>query len=653
MGAPPLSVQDAPAGSGAAPHKWMTLTVVALGVLIVMVDSTVVNVALPSIRDDLGYLDVTVTQLQWVVNAYALAFAVLLLTAGRLADLFGRRLLFVIGVVLFVGASIGCGAAQDINVMIGFRALQGVGAAIIAPTSLSIISATFPPQERGLAIGIWSGIVGVGVALGPLIGGVLTETVDWRWVFYVNIPIGAAALVGAFIWVRESRDTTTERRIDFAGVIFSAIALFALTFALLRANEYGWRDPRILILLTCGFLGLLAFVLVERVQKSPVLDLSLFRSRTFSGANATAVFVGFALFGVLFFGSLFMQNVMGYSAIEAGASLMPMMVPVMILAPIVGKLTDRIGPRWLLTAGMVLLSLGLVFFSRLDFGSTFWDLLPAMVIGGTGFALVLTPLTAAALAGVPVRQAGMGAAAINSTRQIGGSLGLAVMGAISSAEIKGALHEGQASLEGFVRGFHSLTLVGAAVTIVGAVVACLTVTRSATAAAPAQQGRQSPPTWSVTPTMVVSARPGEPGTLVPVDPVALTARDGDGDAADAPGIEVVTGPSAGTRIAVGYRPFVFGRSESGPAKLGGDSQLSRRHASMSLLDPGRILIEDLDSTNGTFVNEYRVLAPTVVAPGDAVRLGATTLRIVGADAGTGPAPVAVQTVAANESAVRL
>jgi len=600
-------------------NKWLTLSIVALGVLMVMVDSTVVNVALPSIRSDLGFLEVSVSDLQWVVNAYALSFAVLLLTAGRLADLYGRRLLFLIGLIIFVGASVACGIADDVNILIGFRAVQGIGAAIIAPTSLSIITATFPERERGMAIGIWSAIAGIGVALGPLLGGILTEDLSWRWVFYINVPIGALAVAGTLTWIRESRDPTLERRLDIAGILTSAVMLFSLTFALLKANDYGWGDPRIIGLLVLSVVALVAFIFVERVQKAPMLDLSLFRSKTFSGANATAVFVGFALFGVLFFGSLFTQNVMGWSPIQAGASLLPQMILIMFLAPIVGKLTDRYGPRWFLAGGMAFLTVALVFYARLDFDSTFWTLVPSLLFGGLGFALVLTPLTAAALAGVPVKNAGVGAAVINSTRQIGGSLGLAVMGAIAASVTDAALHEGKSSLDGFVEGFHVLILVAAAVALAGAIVAALTVTGGAPAAEPAavepdQLEVHRATTWAVAVPDLLTSPPATRGSSTGRSQTELH-------------LEVTAGPAAGTHIRIGDEPLVFGRIAAGAGSLGNDPRLSRRHAKVSRSN-GRLLVEDLGSTGGTFVNGTAIARPTPAAPGDSIDLGATTLRVL-------------------------
>lgn len=717
---------------------WLTLGCTSVGVLIVVMDATIVNVALPIIREDLGFLEVSVAELQWVVNAYALSFAVLLLSAGKLADLFGRRRLFIAGLVLFIAASAACGAANEINVLIGFRVLQGIGAALIMPTTLSILQSSFPLSKLGVAIGIWSAIVGLGTAIGPLAGGVLAEEIDWRWVFYVNVPIGLATLVGTIIWVRESRADLADRRIDYVGVVLSAVGLFALTYALLKANDFGWSDERTLGLLAAGLVGLVAFVLYERRAPAPMLPLSLFRSQVFSGANAVAVFVGFTLFGLLFFGSLFIQSIMGFSATETGLSQLPMMAMIIVMGPIVGRSIGKVGTGPPLAGGMGLLAIALLIFAQLDFDSDFWDLFPGMVIAGVGFASVLTPLTAAALSGVPMAQAGVGAAVINSTRQVGGALGLAVMGAISAEEIAGSLEEGQANPEGFVDGFGYLMYAGAGVAAVGAIVAFLTIVRPARATAkaaaaappdlvavpapghtamPQEVSIQAPRSWAIAAPSVIRSLPvglepraghaGRPELEVVKGPAAgtrilvegalvvgrgesgvgtlgedaelsrrhasISVRDGTvlvedlgstngtqvnghdvteptavaaGDSIDVGSttlrvhvptrragrlaVQVASGPAAGARIAVGEEPFVFGRAEAGAGKLGDDPELSRRHASVSLLDPTHLLVEDLGSTNGTFVNEHRIAAPTVVGPGDALELGGTELEVVAA-----------------------
>ena len=621
-------------------RHWLTLAATATGVLMVVMDSTIVNVALPVIREDLGFLDVSVEELQWVVNAYALSFAVLLLSAGKLADLYGRKRLFIIGLLVFVGASVACGAANEINVLIAFRALQGVGAALIMPTTLSIIQATFPMSKLGMAIGAWSAIVGVGTAIGPLLGGILAEEVDWRWVFYINVPIGLATLITAVVAIRESRGDLADRSIDWGGVFLSAAGLFGLTFGLLKGNDFGWGDPRTLASLAGGVLGLVLFVLYEPTRSAPMLDLSLFRSRTFSGANTVAVLVGFSLFGLLFYGSLMIQGVMGFSATETGLSQLPMMGMIIVMGPIIGRQIGKVGPGPLLTVGMAALVVSFLFFYPLDFGSDFWDLLPGMVIGGFGFATVLTPLTAAALSGVPIHQAGMGAACINSTRQVGGALGLAVMGAISAEVITASLLDGEANPEGFVNGFGWLMVTGAGVSALGALAAWTMIARPARAAARAAAAAAPPPepepAPAKTPAPIAAAEPEEVGveysrnwalaapSVVSALPASLAERAA---RYAGPALEVIVGKATGTRIPIRDEGLVLGRGESGDGALAGDPELSRRHATISA-DDGRVIVEDLGSTNGTLVNGQAISAPTPAAPGDTIEVGSTTLRVL-------------------------
>ena len=552
----------------------------------------------------------------------------------------------------------------------------------------------------------------------------LAEEVDWRWVFFVNAPIGIVVLLGTLASITESRGGTEDRRLDLGGALLSGLSLFAVTFALLKGNDFGWSDPRTLVPLIGGLAGLGAFIAYERRIPAPMLDMSLFRSATFAGANIVAVFAGFALFGLLFFASLFIQSIMGFSATETGLSQLPMMAMIMAMSPVVSKLIGKVGTGPLLAIGMAILAVSFVFFAQLGFDSDFWDLVPGMIIGGIGFAWVLTPLTAAALSSVPIAQAGVGAAVINATRQVGGSLGLAILGVISAEEISKSLLEGQAGQEGFVDSFGYMMYTAAGMAVVGAVVAYAMIVRPAQAtaraaasaaaeaaaeaaapAAPHAVSVQHSNNWAVAGPSVVSALPGslaeraagarprawrssaarlrarrsrsgasrscwgaesgtgrlgdDPelsrrharlsrsdgrvvvedlgstnGTLVNgkaiSDPTTLAAGDSievgstelrvlDVPAA-APAvslsIDVVDGPASGTRIPLGTSPLVFGRAETGQGVLGNDPELSRRHASASPLDGTRLLVEDLGSTNGTFVNEHRIAAPTVVGQGD-------------------------------------
>jgi EmrB/QacA subfamily drug resistance transporter len=418
-------------------RKWLTLVAVAFGLFMIMLDNTVVNVSLPSIQRD---LHIGISELEWVVNAYALTFGVLLLTGGKLADLLGRRRIFVIGLVIFTASSFVCGIANNAGMLIGARTVQGIGAALMNPATLSIITATFPPRQRGTAIGIWAGVSAMALAIGPLVGGFLTEHANWSWVFFINVPIGILGIVAAFLFIDESRDTSHEQRLDPLGLLSSGVALFALTYALIEANSYGWGSTRILGLFAVAAVFFVAFILLERHQRIPMLDLSLFKNPTFAAANTVMLLVGLAMFGVFFFISLFVQGVLHYSPTKAGATFLPMTVLIILVAPQAGRLSDKFGPRWLITVGQALLAASLLLFSRLDASSTFFDLLPALFLGGLGMAMSMAPLTSAAMGSIPVDKAGVGSAVINSMRQVGGSVGLAVMGAIIASQGAATTH---------------------------------------------------------------------------------------------------------------------------------------------------------------------------------------------------------------------
>ena len=452
-------------------RKWWTLGAVAFGLFMIMLDNTVVNVALPSIGRD---FDTGLSELEWVVNGYALTFGVLMLTGGKLADLFGRRRIFIVGLAIFTIASLACGLATSAEFLIGARIVQGVGAALMNPATLSIIIATFPPRQRGMAIGIWAGVSAIALAVGPLVGGLLTEHIHWSWVFFINVPIGVLGIVVARLVIDETRDTSAVQRLDLPGLAVSAIALFALTYGLIEANKHGWTSPLILSLFAAAAVGLVGFVLLEQHQRVPMLDLSLFRNPTFAGANAVMMLVGLAMFGVFLFVTLYMQNVLRYSPTEAGAAFLPMTILIVVLAPIAGKLSDRIGSRWLMSGGMALVSLGLLLNTRLDAASSYWDILPALLVGGAGMGLAMTPTTAAAMGSVPMDKAGVGSAVLNSMRQVGGSLGIAILGAIVASYITVEPTDPRAQAQ-FLDGFHAALYVAAGIALVGTIVAVVTV----------------------------------------------------------------------------------------------------------------------------------------------------------------------------------
>ena len=436
--------------------KWWTLGAVSVGLFMIMLDNTVVNVALPSIRTSLG---MSIEGLEWVVAGYALTFAAFMLVGGKLADFLGRRLIFMVGLAVFTGASLACGLAPNGGFLIGARVVQGLGGALMNPATLSIITATFAARERGKAIGIWAGVSAMALAIGPLVGGLLTEHVNWNWIFFINVPIGIIGLFATPIFIAETRDESAVQSLDIPGLAASAIGLFSLTYAFIEASNYGWTSARILGAFAIAAVALVSFALLELHQRAPMLDLSLFRNRTFSGANAAMLFVGLAMFGTFFFVSLYMQNVLGYSPVQAGASFLPMTILIILIAPRAGALTDRVGSRWLVGGGMTLLSGMLFYYTTLGAQESFWALLPGLLLGGVGMGMTMTPVTAAAMSAVPVDKAGVGSAVLNSARQVGGSLGIAVMGSIV------------ASAGSYLVGFHDALRVGALLCLVGAAVA--------------------------------------------------------------------------------------------------------------------------------------------------------------------------------------
>jgi len=446
--------------------KWWTLAAVSFGLFMIMLDNTVVNVALPSIQRDLG---MKLSELEWIVSGYALTFAALMLIGGKLADAYGRRLIFVIGIAVFTLASLACGLASTGEVLIAARVAQGVGAAMMNPATLSIITVTFPARERGTAIGIWAGVSALALAIGPLVGGLLTEHAGWNWIFFVNVPVGILGIVASFLLIEESRDESHER-LDLPGLATSGIGLFALTYGLIEANNYGWGSTRIVGAFVLAAVALVSFVLLERHTRAPMLDLTLFRNRTYVGANLVMLLVALAMFGVFFFVSLYMQNVLGYSAVQAGAAFLPMTLLIVVVAPLAGRASDRFGSRWLMAVGMVLLAAQLAYFSQLSAEATFWSLLPALVLGGFGMSMTMTPSSAAAMRAVPVAKAGMGSAVLNAFRQVGGSTGIALMGAIMASRLTTP-----PTAASFMDGFERALLVAAGIALAGAIVAAILV----------------------------------------------------------------------------------------------------------------------------------------------------------------------------------
>src|SRR3954467_11284468 len=448
-------------------RKWWTLAAVAFGLFMIMLDNTIVNVALPSIERD---LHMSISNLEWVVTAYALTFAALLITGGKLGDYYGRRRMFIVGLAIFTLASLACGLAPNSGFLIAMRAVQGAGSALMNPATLSIITATFAPSERGRAIGIWAGVSAMALSIGPLLGGLIVDNLNWNWIFFVNVPVGVVGIVVSLLVIDESRDTSAEQSIDFPGLVTSGLGLLALCYALIEGNKHGWTSPEILGLFAAFVVLMAAFVLLEMHQRLPMLDLSLFKIGSFAGANLVALLVSLGMFGVFFFVSLYVQNVLGYSPTKAGATFLPMTLLIVVIAPIAGNLSDKIGSRWLMGAGMTLLGIGGLLYQRIGVDTSYWTLLPPMIVGGFGMAMTMSPMTSAAMASVPIDKAGVGSGVLNSFRQVGGSLGIALMGAI----LAGYVHPG-GSPQDFVNGLHAALVVSAGIAFAGAVVAVVMV----------------------------------------------------------------------------------------------------------------------------------------------------------------------------------
>jgi EmrB/QacA subfamily drug resistance transporter len=452
-------------------RKWWTLGAMCFALFMIMLDNTVVNVALPSIQRD---LHASISGLEWTINGYTLSFAVLLATGGRLGDIFGRRKMFVLGVVIFALSSATAGLAQSSTDLVASRVVQGVGAALMMPATLSIVTHAFPPHERGKAMGTWAGVSGLALAVGPVVGGLLTEHVSWRAIFYLNIPVAIGAVLAALFAVRESRDTTVGREVDYAGVAVLTASLTALILALVEGNSWGWGSTEIVGLLIGAVVGLATFVAIELRVKSPMVEFHFFSDRNFLGAVVVALIISFAMLGVFFFLALYMQDILRYSPLEAGIRFLPSTLMIVGVAPVAGRLADRFGPRWLIVAGLLLLTASLYSFTGIAVDSTYLDLLPGFMLLGIGIALTMSPMTSAAMNAVSVEKAGVASGVLSMFRMLGGSLGVAVTGAIFQGAVGTANFAG-ASPQDFVDGLSQAMMVSAAVALAGTVFAAFAI----------------------------------------------------------------------------------------------------------------------------------------------------------------------------------
>jgi EmrB/QacA subfamily drug resistance transporter len=443
-------------------RKWWTLVAVCTGVFMLLLDITIVTVALPDIQRSLG---ASLSDLQWVIDAYALSLAALLLTAGSIADRVGRRVVFATGIVVFTAGSALCGAAGDPALLAVSRALQGIGGAIMFATSLALLANAFHGRDRGTAFGVFGAVTGIAVAVGPVLGGAITSGLSWRWIFFVNIPIGIAALAATLLRVDESRDPRA-RRIDYAGFTTFSAGLAALVYGLIRSNEDGWGSTTVVGALLAAAVLLAAFVAVERVQREPMFDLSLVKVPTFVGGLTSAFGISASLFSLLTYIVLYIQNLLGYSAVEAGVRVLPLTGAIFLTAGIAGRLSARVPTRLLIGPGFVLIGIGLLLMHGLTPSDDWTALLAGMVVAGVGAGLVNVPLASTAVAVVEPARAGM-ASGVNSTfRQVGIATGIAALGAIFSHSIGAA-----ATPQAFVDGLNNILAVGAVVAFVSAVAA--------------------------------------------------------------------------------------------------------------------------------------------------------------------------------------
>jgi EmrB/QacA subfamily drug resistance transporter len=489
-------------------RRWWALGAMCFALFMIMLDNTVVNVALPSIQRS---LHASTASLEWTVNAYTLSFAVLLVTGGRLGDLFGRRKVFLAGVIVFAGSSAAIGFSPNDTWLVAWRAVQGAGAALMMPATLSIITNAFPAEERGRAIGTWAGVSALALAIGPVLGGFLVQSVSWQSIFFLNLPVAVAAVFVTLFAVVESRDETVERTVDLPGVATLTVGLAALVLALIEGNSWHWGSLREISLYATALIGLGSFAVIETRRRVPMVDFRFFRSRTFLGANIVAFIVSFAMLAMFFFLALYMQNIRGYSPLQAGVRFLPSTLMIVLLAPVAGRMADRVGPRPLMTFGLLCVSGSLFWQSSLTVSSSYGTLLPGFVLMGIGMAFVMSPMSTAAMNSVEPTKAGVASGILSMSRMVGGTFGVAVLGALVSTlgsskleqllpGVPAATREAMASglgsgvpaqgtssrliaagHEAFVYSLQNGLRLGAAVALVGAIVAWTLVGRERTA----------------------------------------------------------------------------------------------------------------------------------------------------------------------------
>ncbi len=474
-------------------RRWVALAVLVAAQFMVVLDVAIVNVALPSIKTDLHF---TQESLQWVITAYAIMFGGVLLLGGRMADLLGRRRLFVAGVALFTVSSLLAGFAWSESSLIAFRATQGLGGALLAPAALSILTTTFAEgRERNIALGVWGAVSGSGAAAGVLLGGLLTSSLDWSWIFFINVPVGLAVVALTPFLLRESRAELDHRHFDVAGAASITGGLMLLVYAMTRATVNGWGTTETIGLLTASAALIAAFIVIELRSKAPLLPMRIFRLRTLTGANVTAFLLGTSVFSQFFLGTLYMQQVLHYSAIETGVAYLPLTLTIVVLANVAQSVVTRVGVRRVLPAGLALATVALLLLTQIPAdGHYFFDLFPAFLLSAVGLAFTFVPMTIAALMGVEAADAGIASGLLNTSQQIGGAIGLAAASTIATTFTTryvdahpGSSPLGAAALtHGFQVAFYALAGLAALAAVLGAVLI------ESPSSAPAEEGEFDP-----------------------------------------------------------------------------------------------------------------------------------------------------------------
>jgi EmrB/QacA subfamily drug resistance transporter len=455
-------------------RKWLALALLSAVQFMVVLDIAIVNVALPSIKDDLGFSQ---ENLQWVISAYALVFGGFLLLGGRAADLLGRRRLFLVAIVVFTVASLLAGLAWSETSLIGARALQGLGAAIITPAALSILSTTFVEgRERNIALGVWGAVGGFGAAAGVLMGGILTDALSWEWIFFVNIPVGVAAFVLTPLLLTESRDAKVNK-FDVPGAVLVTGGLSSLVYAITQAGQDGWLAGETLAFFAASLALLVGFVAWELRHSEPLMRFGILQIRTVSGANVAGFILGTAMFAMFLMLTLYMQQVLGYSAMKTGLAYLAVAGTAIIWSAVAAQLVTRMGVKPVLVIGMTALTAGLVYFTQVSVGGSYLaDLLPGFLLIGVGLGFSFVPISIAALAGVQASEAGLASGLINTSQQIGGALGIAALSTIATSQTSDAVAAGTALPTALVDGFTAAFLAGVIIAAIG-IVAALTLIR--------------------------------------------------------------------------------------------------------------------------------------------------------------------------------